>query len=103
MRGQPTMSLRSVTKPLKREDRLRIGDVLDEALYGQPAGARQPTLLLAAGHRIESVVQLRRLQEAGFPVDMPRAEAPPAPEPAESDTSSTSRTGSPPSVRAAIQ
>jgi HD-GYP domain-containing protein (c-di-GMP phosphodiesterase class II) len=97
------MSLRSVTKPLKREDRLRIGDVLDEALYGQPPGARQPTLLLAAGHRIESVVQLRRLQEAGFPVDMPRAEAPLAPEPAESDTSSTSRTGSPPSVRAAIQ
>lgn len=97
------MSQRSVTKTVRREDRLRIGDVLPEPLYGRPPGARQPVLLLAAGHRIESVAQLRRLQEAGFSVDLPLAAASSALQSPESDTSSASRTGSPPSLRAAIQ
>lgn len=66
------MSVRSVS-PSVRRDRLRIGDVLDEALYGRPPGARQPMLLLAAGHRITSVAQLRRLQEAGFSVELPES------------------------------
>jgi HD-GYP domain-containing protein (c-di-GMP phosphodiesterase class II) len=50
---------------------LHIGDLLQESLYGRPAGARTPVLLLAAGHRIESELQLQRLREAGFTVVLP--------------------------------
>src|SRR5438046_3201168 len=46
----------------------RIGDVVTSAVYGRPEGASVPMLLLAAGQRIESEYQLRRLREAGFAV-----------------------------------
>src|SRR4051794_36193349 len=55
----------------KRSDLLRLGDILDEPLYGQPPGASEPVLLLAAGRRIESLLQLQRLRDAGFRVDLP--------------------------------
>src|SRR6266540_4823385 len=54
-----------------KPDLLRLGDILDEPLYGQPPGAPEPVLLLAAGRRIESLLQLRRLRDAGFRVDLP--------------------------------
>src|SRR5439155_9937106 len=50
---------------------LRLGDVLTEPLYERPRGAREPLLLLAAGHRIESEQQLRLLRDAGYPVAFP--------------------------------
>src|SRR5437764_10773458 len=55
----------------KKTDPLRLGDILDEPLYGQPPGAPEPVLLLAAGRRIESLLQLQRLRDAGFRVDLP--------------------------------
>jgi putative nucleotidyltransferase with HDIG domain len=93
---------------MRNRDRLRIGDVLDEPLYGQPPGAREPVLLLAAGHRIASVGQLRRLQAAGFPVDLPRVdlprvEGPFPPDLQEARRSATSSTSATPSLRAAIR
>ncbi|HEY3283335.1 MAG TPA: HD-GYP domain-containing protein [Armatimonadota bacterium] len=62
---------------------LRIGDTLDEALYGLADDNRSSVLLMAEGQRIETPHQLRRLQEAGFAVEMPRRE----------DASSRSTTG----------
>jgi HD-GYP domain-containing protein (c-di-GMP phosphodiesterase class II) len=53
----------------------RLGDVLSEAVYGQPHGARVPTLLLAAGQRIETERQLRLLREAGYRVLLPSESA----------------------------
>jgi putative nucleotidyltransferase with HDIG domain len=50
---------------------LRIGDRLDTPVYWQPAGSRGPLLLMAAGQRIESEQQLRRLREAGYSVELP--------------------------------
>lgn len=50
---------------------LRIGDVLKEALYRRPSGAAGRVLLLAAGHRIESELQLRQLRDEGYPVALP--------------------------------
>lgn len=97
------MSLKTDPQTMRNRDRLRIGDVLDEALYGQPHGAREPMLLLAAGHRIESMAQLRRLQEAGFLVDLPITEGPSPPEAPEDRTSAPSSSSASPSLRAAIQ
>jgi len=50
---------------------LRIGDRLDAPVYWRPAGSRGPVLLMAAGQRIDSEQQLRRLREAGYSVELP--------------------------------
>lgn len=52
-------------------DLLKIGDLLGESVYRQPPGAAAPVLLLAAGQRIETALQLRQLREAGHPVALP--------------------------------
>ena len=48
----------------------RIGDVLKEPVYRRQTG-RSPVLLLAAGHRIESELQLRQLRDEGYSVALP--------------------------------
>ncbi|MBI3911614.1 MAG: HD domain-containing protein [Armatimonadetes bacterium] len=58
-------------------DVLRIGDALSRPVYGRPDGASARVLLLAAGQRIESELQLRRLREAGFAVQLPSEERSP--------------------------
>ncbi|HEY3283894.1 MAG TPA: HD-GYP domain-containing protein [Armatimonadota bacterium] len=54
-----------------RSQLLKIGDVLAESLYGWLPGAQAPVLLMAAGQRIETAAQLRRLREGGYSVDLP--------------------------------
>jgi len=62
--------------------------VLTEPLYGRPPGAREPMLLLAAGHRIESARQLRLLRDAGYLVLFP-TEAIPGPEPVDREAAAS--------------
>jgi HD-GYP domain-containing protein (c-di-GMP phosphodiesterase class II) len=50
---------------------LRIGDILTEPLYRRRIGNGPPMLLLAAGHRIESELQLRQLRDEGYAVSLP--------------------------------
>lgn len=50
---------------------LRMGDVLQEPLYRRRSGAGEPVLLLAAGHRIQSELQLRQLRAEGYAVALP--------------------------------
>ncbi|HEY3283336.1 MAG TPA: HD-GYP domain-containing protein [Armatimonadota bacterium] len=45
--------------------------MLDEALYGDCRGGTGPVLLMAAGQRIDTALQLRRLKDAGYSVEMP--------------------------------
>ena len=52
-------------------DVLRIGDILKQSVYRRPRGAGLPVLLLAAGHRIESELQLRQLRDEGYAVALP--------------------------------
>ena len=53
----------------------RLGDMLDRHVYG--GEGIESVLLLAAGQRIDSLAQLRMLQEAGFEVDFSQSGKPP--------------------------
>ena len=52
-------------------DALQIGDLLDHPVYTRPRGGAGPLLLLAAGQRIESELQLSQLRAEGFAVLFP--------------------------------
>ena len=55
---------------------LRIGDVLKESIYRRTSGGGPPVLLLAAGHRIDSELQLRQLRDEGHAVALPGEPSP---------------------------
>jgi putative nucleotidyltransferase with HDIG domain len=62
--------LKTICEIEKEKLVLRIGDVLREPVYRRPVGGR-PLLLLAAGHRIETELQLRQLRDEGYTVALP--------------------------------
>lgn len=54
---------------------LRLGDRLTAPVFGSLRPGSPPVLLLAAGHRIETLQQLQMLRDVGFAVLLPTEEA----------------------------